>query len=140
MYVRYWIFLLNRTLADTVVRGGDGLFSAMEGFPASGRSDAGETVVDFNEEVEAGAGSAARACAASADVSGAKRFAGCSGATLVLRVVRCDARRERWTECEDNECDGCGRDTGADVSTGDGASVSDGCEIEFDECPLGTGP
>ena len=96
--------------------------------------------MDFNKEAGVGTGSVARACAASADVSGAKRFAWCSGVTLVLRVVQCDAMCERWTGCEDSECDGCGWDTGADVDTGDGASVSGGCDFDFDECPLGTGP
>ena len=127
---------LNRTPADTVLRDGLGVF----GFPASGRSDEEETGVDFNEEAGVGTGSVARACAASADVSGAKRFAWCSGATLVLRVVRCDAMCERCTECEDSECDGCSFETVADVDTGNGASVGGGSDFDFDECPLGTGP
>jgi hypothetical protein len=140
VYVRYWIFLLNRTPADTVLRDGLGVFGATGGFSASGRSDAEETGVDFNKEAGVGTGSAAGACAASADVSGAKRFAWCSGATLVLRVMRCDAMCERCAECEDGECDGCGWETAADVDTGDGASMSGGCDFDFEECPLGTGP
>ena len=142
VYVRYWIFLLNRTPADTVLRDGPGVFSATGGFPASGPSDAEETGMDFNEEAGVGTGSVARACAASADVSGAKRFAWCSarGATLVLRVVRCDAMCERCTECEDSECDGCSWETGAEVDTGVGVSMSGGSDFDFEECPLGTEP
>ena len=49
--------------------------------------------MDLDWEVGVGMSSVARASAESADVSGAKRFAGCSGATLVLRVMRCDAMR-----------------------------------------------
>ena len=112
----------------------------MGGFSASRRSDARETGVDFDGEVGVGTGSAARACAASADVSGVKRFALCSGATLVLRVLRCDAICERFAECEDSECDGRGWDTGEDLDRDDGASVSGGCDFDFEECPLGTEP
>lgn len=140
VYVRYWIFLLKRTPADTVLRDGSCVPDATGGFSAASRSDAGGTGVDFNEQVGVGTGSAARACAASADVSGAKRFAGCSGATLELRVVRCDAMCERCTWREDSGSDGCARDAGVDADTGDGVSVSDGCDFDIDECPLGTGP
>ena len=96
--------------------------------------------MDLDWEVGVGTGSGARASAESADVSGAKRFAWCSGVTLVLRVVRCDAMCERCTECEDSECDGCSWETGAEVDTGVGASMSGGSDFDFDECPLGTGP
>ena len=95
--------------------------------------------MDFDWEVGVGMGSVARASAESADVSGAKRFAGCSGATLVLRVMRCDAMRGRCEVCGDSECDCCCWDTVAEVDTGVRVSVS-GCDFDFDECPLGTGP
>ena len=73
VYVRYWIFLLKRTpAAGTVLRAGPAASSMAGEFAAFGRSEAGGTGVDFNGEAGVGTGSAARACAASADVSGAK--------------------------------------------------------------------
>ncbi len=93
VYVRRCSFLLKRTPAPAVrervveVEAGD---EGMEGLSAPDRSDAAEGA---RLEVEARAGSTARAGAESADSSEAKRFACCSGAMLVLLLVRCAAMR-----------------------------------------------
>jgi len=88
VYVRCCSFLLKRTPA-AAVREGSGDVEGMEDFSGFGRSDTAGRALEV--ELGAKASSDARAVAGSADSSGAKRFAWCSGATLLLRVVRCDA-------------------------------------------------
>jgi len=94
VYVRRCSFLLKRTPASAVrerVVEGEAGDEGMEGLSAPDRSDAAEGARWV--EVGARAGSNARAGAESADSSEAKRFARCSGAMLVLLVVRCAAMR-----------------------------------------------
>ena len=105
VYVRCCSFLLKRT-PGTVVRAGGVDVGEVWGFGADAGSD-----------VRMGAGSV--------DDSRAKRFAGCSGAAVPLRVVRCDAMYgcgecKRCEDGIDDECDVgcCGAGAGVGVDTG----------------------
>ena len=119
VYVRCCSFLLKRTPAPVVHA--RGVMGANAG-----------------SDVERGTGSVG--------ASGEKRFVWCSGATMPLRVVRCDAMRgcERCDRCEDgidDECDVgcCGAVASVSVDTGWSAGGC-GVDVGVDECPLGTGP
>ena len=76
--------------------------------------------------------------AESADSSGAKRFAWCRAATLLLRWMLCNAMRVVGTdeECDDDDCDVDGCDAVASASVG---LVVGECDFDFDWCPLGPG-
>jgi len=88
VYVRCCIFLLKRTRAVAVCER-DGDDEGLDGLSKSGRSGAAGRARGFELGVRAGSDTRAGA----ADSSRAKRFACCSGATLLLRFVRCAAMR-----------------------------------------------
>ena len=136
VYVRCCIFLLKRTPA-VAARERDGNEGGMGRLTASGRSSVAGRVRVFEWGTRVSSG--ARMGAESADSSGAKRFAWCSAATLMLRGMRCDAMRIVGTDegCEDDDCDVGGRDAVASASVG---VVVGECDFDFDGCPLGTEP
>ena len=115
VYVRCCIFLLKRTPADAEP-GRDAREDGMGACSGSGRLSATEGVRGLDPAVGAGASSEASVGAESADSSGAKRFACCSGAIMRLRVVRCDAMRQWCEECGEDGCDDGTYDAAADAS------------------------
>lgn len=121
VYVRCCVFLLNRTPVVVVCEGGD---------------DVGGDGIDVDDD---GTRDFSVEIAESADSSGAKRFAICSGATPLLRVMRGEG-------CEEDDCDlGC-CDVVAIAIGMMGVDVEEvgveECDFDFvvDRCPLGTEP
>ena len=113
VYVRCCVFLLKRTPAVAVRERKAGA--------SSGRLSAAGAVKECESGFEA------------ADSSGAKRFACCSGAMMLLRVVRCDAMRGGCERCGGDDCECCCDAARVEVVVGE-------CDFDVEGCPLGTGP